>query len=257
MPQNKYIGTKDAARLTRLSIQEIYDLINKGTLAAHKAPKSGWRIPFQALADLGLIKEEEERPMYEVSKIEDRVSYVADEGHYTQVFKQMSEVKHSLKIATANLKNFNVTVESDGTNEILRLCDFFLSLVERGVHVQVVCMKPFGFYLYAKENCPQLLEHPFFELRCNEHNHMKVFIFDDKCAYVGSANITDAAIGKRAGGSRNHEAGMLLRGATLIQSPLQHFDKVWNDPDILKSSWKRFATKAKELDKELKEKFGR
>ena len=256
MPQNKYIGTKDAARLTGLSQQEIYDLIHKGTLSAHKAPKSGWRIPYHALADLGLINAEEERPKYEVSQIEDRASYVADEEHYTQVFKLMAEVKNSLKIASANLKNFSVTVESDGMNKTLRLCDFFLSLVERGVHVQVVCMKPFGFYLYAKENCPQLLEHPLFELRSNEHNHMKVFIFDDDCAYVGSANITDADIGKRASGSRNHEAGMLLRGANLIQSPLQHFDKVWNDPDILKSSWKRFATKAKELDKELKERFG-
>lgn len=237
-------------------MQEIYDLIHKGALAAHKAPKSGWRIPFQVLVDLNLIKEEEEIPMLEVSQIEDRVSYVADEEHYSQVFKLMSEVKHSLKIASANLKNFSVTVESDGMNKTLRLCDFFLSLVERGVHVQVVCMKPFGFYLYAKENCPQLLEHPLFELRCNEHNHMKVFIFDDDCAYVGSANITDAAIGKRASGSRNHEAGMLLSGSGLIQAPLHHFNKVWNDPRILKSSWKRFAAKAKKLDKELKEKFG-
>ena len=237
-------------------MQEIYDLIHKGSLAAHKAPKSGWRIPYQALADLGLIKEEEERPMYEVSQIEDRASYVADEEHYTQVFKLMKEVKHSLKIASANLKNFSVNIESEGTNETLRLCDFFLLLVERGVHVQVVCMKPFSFYLYAKDNCPQLLEHPLFELRCNGHNHMKVFIFDDECAYVGSANITDAAIGKRTSGNRNHEAGMMLWGADLIQSPLQHFEKVWNDPGILKSSWKRFATKAKELDKEIKGRFG-
>ena len=149
MPQNKYIGSKDAARLTGLTMQEIYDLIHVGTLTAHKAPKSGWRIPFQALAELGLIKEQEAKPLLEVSQIEDRVSYVEDEEHYTQVFKLMAEVKHSLKIASANLKNFSVTVEPDGTNETLRLCDFFLSLVERGVRVQIVCMKPFGFYLYT------------------------------------------------------------------------------------------------------------
>ena len=256
MSQNKYIGTKETVRLTGLSTQEIYDLIHKGTLQAHKAPKSGWRISTQALADLGLIQQEAglviENPL-----IEDGVSYVADEEHYTQVFKRMTEVKHSLKIATANLKNFSVTVENDGTNETLRLCDFFLSLVERGVHVQVVCMKPFGFYLYTKENCPQLLDNLLFELRYNEHNHMKVFIFDDERAYIGSANITSAAIGKRASGNRNHEAGMLVSGANMMKSPLQHFEKVWNGPDILKSSWKRFATKAKDLDKELKEKFGR
>ena len=187
---------------------------------------------------------------------EGSVIYVADEEHYTKVFKRMSEVKRSLKIATANLKNFNVIIRSDDGDEPLRLCDFFLSLVERGVHVQVVCMKPFGFYLYSKENCPQLLENPLFELRYNGHNHMKVFVFDDECAYIGSANITSAAIGKRTSGSRNHEAGMLVWGPNMIQAPLSHFERVWNDPDILKSTWKRFAKKAKELDKELKERYG-
>lgn len=253
---NKYLSTKDAVRLTGLSTQEIYDLIHSGVLPARKAPKSGWRISPHDLAALGLIQNESDSIVDE-PHTEDSVSYVADEEHYTEVFKRMKEVKRSLKIATANLKNFNVIVESDGEDETLRLCDFFLSLVERGVQVQVVCMKPFGFYLYAKENCPQLLENPLFELRYNEHNHMKIFVFDEVCAYIGSANITSAAIGKRASGNRNHEAGMLVCGPTMIQAPLNHFEKVWNDPDILKSTWKRFATKAKELDKDLKARYGR
>ena len=92
-----------------------------------------------------------------------------------------------------------------------------------------------------------MLEHPLFELRYNGHNHMKIFIFDDECAYVGSANITSAAIGKRANGNRNHEAGMLVWGETMIVAPLRHFVKAWDDPDILKSTWKRFITKAKEF----------
>lgn len=186
------------------------------------------------------------------NKYENRVLYVADEEHLTQVFKRMTEVKHSLKIATANLKNFNVTIETDDGEETFRLCDFFLLLVERGVHVQVVCMKPFGFYNYAKENCPQLLESNLFELRYNEHNHMKIFVFDNECAYIGSANITSAAIGKRA--KRNYEAGMLVEG-TMMQAPLNHFEKVWNDPDTFKHTWKRFTKMAKELAKEMKERF--
>lgn len=252
MTHNKYINTKDAVLLTGLSTEEIYNLIHSGKLPAHKAPKSGWRISPQDLVALGLMQEEMDS-VEEVSQTDDCLSYVADEDHYTEVFKRMTEVKHSLKIATANLKNFNVTIESDGGEETLRLCDFFLSLVERGVHVQVVCMKPLGFYLYTKENCPQLLESPLFELRYNGRNHMKVFIFDDECAYFGSANITSAAIGKRA--KRNYEAGMLVWGP-MIEAPLRHFEKSWNDPDILKHTWKRFATKAKELDKERKEKYG-
>lgn len=247
MTRNKYIGTKDAVRLTGLSTQEIYNLIHSGELPARKAPKSGWRILPQDLDALGLIKEEAEGNEI-VRHAEDLVSYVADEEHYTEVFRRMTEVKHSLKIATANLKNFSVAIESENGDETLRLCEFFLSLVERGVHVQVVCMKPFGFYLYTKENCPQLLESPLFELRYNGHNHMKMFVFDDDCVYVGSANITSAAIGRRASGNRNHEAGLLLSGSSLIQAPLNHFEKVWNDPDVLKSTWNRFAKMAKEFE---------
>lgn len=256
MPSNKYIGTKDAVRLTGLSTQEIYDLIHSGTLPAHKAPKSGWRISPQDLETLGLIQNESGSIVEEPQR-EDGVSFVFDEEHYSEVFKRMTEVKRSLKIATGDLKNFNVFVEADGREEMLRLCEFFLSLVERGVHVQLVCMKPFGFFLYTKENCPQLLENPLFELRCNEQNHMKLFIFDDECAYIGSANMTSAAIGKRANGKRNHEAGMLVWGINMMQAPSCHFEKVWDDPDILKHTWKRFATKAKELDKELKERYGK
>ena len=252
---NKYISTKDAVRLTGLSTQEIYDLIHEGKLPAHKAPKSGWRILPQDLEELGLIRNGS-GSIVEKPQTEGGVAYVADEEHYTEVFKRMAEVKSCLKIATGDLKNFNVTIESEDGEEKLRLCDFFLSLVERGVLVQVVCMKPFGFYLYAKENCPQLLESPLFDLRYNGQNHMKLFAFDDECVYIGSANITSAAIGKRASGKRNHEAGMLLWGEDMIEAPLCHFDRVWDDPDILKHTWKRFATKAKEWEKEMKRRQG-
>lgn len=181
------------------------------------------------------------------SQIDEGVSFIFDEEHYTEVFKRMTEVEHSLRIATGDLKNFNVTVEGDDGEEKMRLCEFFLSLVERGVLVQVVCMKPWNFYLYTKENCPQLLENPLFDLRYNEHNHMKLFVFDDECVYIGSANITDAAIGKRSIKTRNHEAGMLMWGDDMIEAPLCQFDKSWNNPCILKHTWKRFAKKAKEF----------
>lgn len=256
MTRNKYIGTKEAAQLTGLSIEEVYELIHGGKLPAHKAPKSGWRILPEDLEKLGLKKEDsedvEEEPYDELC-----VSYVADEEHFTQVFRRMTEVKSSLKIATGDLKNFNVTIESEEGSESLHICEFFLSLVERGVHVQVVCMKPLDFFNRAKELCPQLLECPLFELRLNEHNHMKVYIFDDECAYIGSANITSAAIGKRTRRKKNYEAGFLIWGAELMNDPLRHFERVWNDPDTEKSTWKRFVKKAKERKRVLDEWYGR
>lgn len=254
--REKYIGTTEAVRLTGLPTKLIYDLIHEGKLSAHKAPKKGWRILTQGLVDLRLIKDDHEnttdepliKPSPETQPIvEEQWTYITDEKHFTEVFKRMTEVKHSLKIATGDLKNFGVYVE--GKKKSIRLCDFFFSLVKRGVRVQVVCMKPFSFYLYARKNCPDLLKNSFFELRLNERNHMKVFIFDNEAAYIGSANITSAAIGKRASGRRNHEAGMLMCGSDMIKGPLEHFDSVWKANETLDSSWKRFEKKVKKYEK--------
>ena len=265
MAIKKYINTTEAAELTGLSRNEILNLAKTGVLPSHRTRRGHYRLNVDAVEKYFGIQinkpievvdipapEELSSPVFESPQAEDFITYVADEEHYTEVFKRMTKVKHSLKIATGDLKNFNVTIDFDGKKETLRLCDFFLRLVERGVHVQVVSMKPLLFYNYAKKNSPQLLENPLFELRENKHNHMKIFIFDDECAYFGSANITSAAIGKRV--KRNHEAGMLVRGP-MLQAPMHHFEKSWNDPDTLKHTWKRFATKAKELDKELRERY--
>ena len=99
MARQTYISTKEAVRLTGLSTEEIYNLIHSGTLPAHKAPKSGWHISPQGLADLGLIHEETES-VEEVSQTEDGFSYVADEEHYTEVFQRMTEVKDTTGIIT-------------------------------------------------------------------------------------------------------------------------------------------------------------
>lgn len=231
---DKLICGHTARKYLKCSKAEFESLVEQGIIKAFRDEYMRWKVSKKSVFDY--IK---------VTQTDDGFLYVADEEHYTEVFRRMTEVKHSLKIATANLKNFNVTIETGGEEKTLRLCDFILSLVERGVRVQVVCMKPFGFYLYAKENCPQLLEHPLFELRYNGSNHMKVFIFDDECAYIGSANITSAAIGKRV--KRNHEAGMLVWGESMTEAPLRHFERVWNDPDNLKHTWKRFTKMAKDF----------
>lgn len=258
----KYINTTEVAELTDRPYNEILNLAKTGVLPSHKTHRGHFRLNVDAVEKyFGIqinkpaeteekpVLEEQSSPVFESPQEEDYFSYVADEEHYTLIFKRMTEVKHSLKIATGNLDNFKVTVKSDSGAETLRICDFFLSLVERGVHVQVVCMYPFYFYMDAKNRCHQLFENPLFELRYNVHNHMKIFIFDDECAYFGSANITNAAIGKRTGRRRrNFEAGMMVWGP-MMQAPMRHFEKSWNDPDILKHTWKRFATEAKELEK--------
>ena len=250
MAIKKYINTADVVELTGRTTSEVLNLAKTGVLPAHKTRRGHWRFNVDAVEKyFGIVIN---KPIENVDKpqVEDGFAYVADEEHYTQVFKRMTEVKRSLKIATGDLKNFYVTIESNS----LRLCDFFFSLVERGVHVQVISMEPEKFYNYTLKHCPQLLENPLFELRKHKHSHMKIFIFDDDCAYIGSANITSAAIGKR---NRNHEAGFLVWGENMMNNPTQHFETVWNSPDMIKSTWKRFTKSAKALEKEFERRYGK
>lgn len=253
MPKStKYINTKDVVRLSGLTTNEVLNLAKTSVLPAHKTRRGHWRYNVDAVEKYFGIKinkpEEETKPTKPAAKslpqIESDITYIEDEEHTTQVFRRMTEVKHSLKIATANLKNFNVLVDGDNGTKKIRLCDFFMSLVKRGVNVQIVCMKPLVFFLYAREHCPQLLENPLFELQLNEQNHMKIFIFDDECAYFGSANITGAAIGKRSVKKRNYEVGVLVWGE-MMEKPFEHFERAWNDLDSIKHTWKRFAAEAK------------
>lgn len=257
MSKSKYIGTKEASQLTGLSVNEILNLLHDGTIPSHQTRRGHYRFLPDDLEKLGLIESTEEKPIEEEELdnapiMEDEpegvgFQFIQDEEHYSIILAKMPEVKRSLKIATANLENVSVPVQITGKSKGVKLYSLFLSLVERGVHVKVVAMKPVGFYNKVKENCPLLLENPLFELRKNIHNHMKVIIYDDECAYFGSANITSAAVGKRVTRQRNYEEGMLVWGENMIESPLEHFEASWNDPCYIKHTNKRFIKEAKKL----------
>ena len=257
MSKNKYIGTKEASQLTGLSVNEILNLLHDGTIPSHQTRRGHYRFLPEDLEKLGLVKSKEEEPIVEEELKKPQIieaepedegfQFIQDEEHYSIILAKMAEVKRSLKIATANLENVSVPVKINGKSKGVKLYSLFLSLVERGVHVKVVAMKPVGFYNKVKENCPLLLENPLFELRKNIHNHMKVIIYDDECAYFGSANITSAAVGKRVTRQRNYEEGMLVWGENMIESPLEHFETSWNDPCYIKHTNKRFIKEAKKF----------
>lgn len=271
MAIKKYINTREVAELTGQPYEEIVRLARTGVLPSHKTRRGHYRLNVDAVEKcfgIQINKPEEtvdkpkkEEPIVEgelvedVSLLEEEMGedgflYIQDKEHITTVFKKMTEVRKSLKIATGDLKNFNVRIASKS----LRICDFFNSLVERGVRVQVVCMEPEKFFIFTKKNCPHLLNNSLFELRQNKHSHMKIFIFDDESAYIGSANITSAAIGTRY---KNHEAGFLVWGENMMKYPAQHFESVWYSPDTIKTTWKRFTKSAKKLEKLFEKKYGK
>ena len=96
-------------------------------------------------------------------------------------------------------------------------------------------MQPFSFYRWVKDNLPELLDERGLEIRQNDHVHMKVFIFDDECAYIGSANLTGAAMGKRSSRQRNYEAGVLVQNNDIFDAAVRHFNKVWEADETIES----------------------
>lgn len=246
--REKHYIASEVAALCNCSVQDVYNALKDGTLNGYKGRTGKWLIPmeqedaFKELADrkesiVVIQPKESQKPPRSFIK------YIADDKHYTDVFERMGKVKRTLRLTSADLKNFNVYIE--GKSEPMKFCYFLLSLLEKGIKIQIICMKPFYFYNYCLENLPELLDNKNLEIRQCDHIHMKVFIFDDECAYIGSANLTGAAIGKRSFNKRNHEAGILAQNCEIFEDALNHFKQVWDDPEVIKSSWKRFDKQAK------------
>ena len=75
-----------------------------------------------------------------------------------------------------------------------------------------------------------------FKLVVCKRNHMKLFIFDEKVMYIGSANLTEAAIGRNEDSQKafNHEAGILTTEPTLIKQALLHYEQIGSVEECMK-----------------------
>jgi phosphatidylserine/phosphatidylglycerophosphate/cardiolipin synthase-like enzyme len=53
-----------------------------------------------------------------------------------------------------------------------------------------------------------------------------LLLFDNKVAYIGSANLTGAGLGLKGENNRNFEAGILTSEPKLVNAAVEQFDKV-------------------------------
>ena len=149
--------------------------------------------------------------------------YIADNEHFSEVIARMANVRHSLVIGTADIKDLYVKVGAD-SKPFLAVLD---SLVKRGVEVRL---------LHAKEPGPNFRDdfdkYPLLIKRLKRklcpRVHFKIIVFDCEMAYIGSANLTGAGIGMKSDGKRNFEAGILTTDLNLVDSAGDHFNAVWS-----------------------------
>ena len=252
MASKKYINTPEVAELTGRSYKEVLQLAKDGVIKGHQTKRGWWRLDVDevekyfgiTIRRVAAAKDDAagKKTARARRKNDSFVQYISDVDHYHEIFSRMNEVKRSLKISSADLKNFSVFLDGE---KPIKFCDFLLCILSRGVHVQLLCMHPFSFYRWVTDNLPELLEQPKLEIRQNDHVHMKVFIYDDKTAYIGSANLTGAAIGKRSSRQRNYEAGVLVQNNEIFDAAATHFKEVWDAPETLRTYRKQFKDRVK------------
>ena len=208
MARTKYYHADEAAEILGVSVDDVRVMLANGELKGHKLGRR-WLVNM-------------DQPAFGHDKIEKCVTgqgktvlrYVKNAEHEELVLKHLMSAKRSLYIATANFKNVHI---NDRT-----LITILNEMSKRGVAVKVICAR-----LQSSEKTEfELIECP--------RNHMKLFIFDEKLLYIGSANLTPAALEDRGSKKRrtnNHEAGILTTDEEIIRQALEHFNSALASDD--------------------------
>lgn len=204
--RTKYYHADEVAELLGLSPNEVRDMLKRKELKGHKLGRR-WLIDMnQPCFEHQQKNDNEEEPVKEKSFFK----YIKDAEHEEVFRKYLDSVKKSLYIATCDFMNLTIDGE--------KLVDILNGMANRGIKVVVKCMDPHG-------NNHNL--HDFELIECSRC-HMKLFIFDERILYMGSANITSAAIGRNDLSRRayNFEAGVLTNDTTFVKQALLHFSQV-------------------------------
>ena len=148
--------------------------------------------------------------------------YVQDEAHYAEVLLRVREVKQTLWIGTADLKDVFVMRGKRARPFLGEIAD----LIERGVSVRLIHAKEPGPNFRKDFDRYPILTTGLERVLC-PRVHFKLLIFDLQTAYIGSANLTGAGIGMKSDGKRNFEAGIWTDEPQLVAAAIAQFDAVW------------------------------
>lgn len=150
------------------------------------------------------------------------IEYIADTDHYNKVLAKVANVKQSLWIGTADIKDLHVKVGAT-TKPFLAVIAL---LIRRGVAVRLIHAKEPGPYFRADFDRYPVLYDRLERVLC-PRVHFKMVVFDGREVYIGSANLTGAGIGMKSSDKRNFEAGILTDETTIVEQAMNQFDEVW------------------------------
>lgn len=162
--------------------------------------------------------------------------YISNCDHYKEVLSLVKDVKSTLWIGTADIKDLYV----ETGKQKLPFLGLLANLINKGVDVRLI---------HAKEPGPAFREdfdkYPILFNRLERvlcpRVHFKMIVFDCKEVYIGSANLTGAGIGMKSENTRNFEAGILTDDPQIVDLAMDQFDSVWNGSMCKKCRRKQYC----------------
>ena len=167
-----------------------------------------------------------------MSIFEEMIRYIADEAHFKEILLRVPQVKHSLWIGTADIKDLYVADRP--------FLGILADLVAKGREVRLIHAKEPGPNFREDFNRYPILFSGMERALC-PRVHFKILIFDMKVAYIGSANLTGAGIGMKGSGTRNFEASILTDEPELVEAAINQFDSVWRGAKCKSCGRKKFC----------------
>ena len=139
------------------------------------------------------------------------IQYIKNEKQYELLLEEVSKVKHTLWIGTADLKDLYIK-KLDLTMPFLELLE---QKIKKGVSVRLLHAKePGEIFRNDFDQYPALWNG--LERALCPRIHFKIIVFDMEAVYIGSANLTGAAFGMKSERNRNFEAGIFTDEMNLV-----------------------------------------
>ena len=149
------------------------------------------------------------------------LKYIANEQHYNDVLSNITNVKRTLWIGTADIKDLYI---KQG-NDVVPMLGVLASLLKKGIEIRLIHAKEPGENFRADFDNYPVLATGLERILC-PRVHFKMLIFDLESAYIGSANLTGAGIGMKSPQKRNFEAGIFTNDPQIVESAINQFDRV-------------------------------
>ena len=208
MARTKYYHADEVAELLGITTDEVRGMLKRNELKGHKNGRR-WFINMDQPCFEALSSSNKTETKNTICR------FIKDSEHEEIIREYLFKVNKSLYISTGDFKK----VYFDGEE----LASILNGIANKGIKVVVKCMNPWG-HDKTKQN---------FELVVCSKNHMKLFLFDEKILYIGSANLTNAEIARNNTSHKdcNHEAGILTNDTNLIKQALHHFNYIAGKAD--------------------------